>query len=60
MTEENKNPKLVWAEVDGKLHAQFKEVLRAKSKKRRVRLIGKVELGRVLDRHMRREIEKND
>lgn len=48
--------KMIWVKVSGELHKQFKPILREQGKKRGVKLLEQVELGKAVNKHMARAV----
>lgn len=52
--------KMIWVEVNETIHAQFKPILKAKGRDRGVKYLEQKTLGDVLNRYMKRVVERGD
>ena len=52
-----KEDKMIWIKVDGMLHKQFKQVLKARSKRDGVHYLEQTEIGKGANNFMRHAIE---
>ena len=46
--------KMIWIDVDGCIHKEYKAVLKLKGEKKGVKFLEQKELGKIMDRNMKR------